>query len=97
MRKSFLLLLPLMLSACELSSQQASKAELPEPGSPGAVLLKEFCSNCHAPPRPAAHSADEWANVVFRMQERRRMEGYKLLADDEVSTLVEYLQRNAKG
>lgn len=96
MRKC-LLLLPLLLSACEMPTQQASKLVLPEPDSAGATLLQDFCSNCHAPPNPVVHAADEWPNVIFRMQERRRMEGYKLLTDDEMTVLVEYLQRNAKG
>jgi len=97
MRKLFVLCLLSVLSACDIPSQQVSKVVLPEPGSEGAKMMQKYCASCHAPPSTTVHTAEEWPNVIYRMQERRRMEAYELMSDEEVAVLVGYLQRNAKG
>lgn len=81
---------------CDISQPRASKIVLPEPESAGAKLMKKYCSDCHAPPATTVHLAEEWPNVIYRMQERRRMKAYQLLDDDEQATLVIYLQKHAK-
>ncbi len=96
MRKILLLLPLIVLSACEMPAQQKSAVKLPEPESAGVAMMKEFCASCHAPPSPTVHTAEEWPNVIYRMQERRRMEAYELMNDDERGTLLEYLKRQAK-
>jgi len=97
MRKLWFLVMALGLSACDMPAQQASKVALPEPESAGAKLMTEFCSTCHAPPRPSVHTAKEWPNVIYRMQEHRRMKSYNLLDETQVGVLVGYLQSHAKG
>ncbi len=96
MTRFVLLLLPLLLSACELP-QQSSHTVLPDPDSEGALVMKQYCSDCHAPPSPAAHTAKEWPNVIYRMQERRRMKAYTLMDEREEKLLLDYLKEYAKS
>jgi len=42
-------------------------AELPDPGSEGALSLEQYCSACHGIPSPSAHSATDWPVVLRRM------------------------------
>lgn len=44
-----------------------ASADLPDPGSEGAVALEKYCSACHGIPSPAAHSATDWPVVLRRM------------------------------
>lgn len=41
--------------------------DLPEPHSPGARAVAQFCSTCHYLPAPTIHSATDWPGVVRRM------------------------------
>ncbi len=41
--------------------------ELPDPGSPGAQAVEQYCTACHALPSPLIHSATDWPGVVRRM------------------------------
>ena len=59
--------------------------------------MVQYCSDCHAPPSISVHTAEEWPNVIYRMQERRRMKAYNLMNDEERDTLVGYLQKHAKS
>lgn len=85
-----------LASGCDGSMGEAGKAALPEPGSHGAMIMKGNCSSCHAAPSPAVHTAEEWPNVIYRMQEHRRMTGYVLIPPDELEQLLSYLKRHAK-
>ena len=42
---------------------------LPESQSEEAQLFQRYCGQCHAPPAPTAHTAEEWLQVVSRMKE----------------------------
>lgn len=84
-----------VLCACQPTAMDA--VAVIDPESPGAKVMVKYCSDCHAPPRPASHVADEWPGVVHRMQEARRMKGYSLLSEHETEALVTYLQKHAKG
>jgi len=84
-----------MLQACG-EAVQTKKVEVLEPGSEGAKVFVKYCSDCHAPPKPSVHVAQEWPNVVYRMQERRRMKAYSLMSSEEVAVLTSYLQKYAK-
>jgi len=88
----------LALAGCDTPQQPAVSANiLPEPASEGAQVMKKFCSDCHAPPSPATHTAEEWPNVVYRMQERRRMKAYQMMDEHEHALLLDYLIKFAKG
>ena len=86
-----------LLAGCDTSFGGGGKVELPEPESRGALVMKESCSSCHAAPSPGVHTAEEWPNVIYRMQEHRRMTGYTLIAPTELEPLLDYLQRHSKG
>lgn len=74
---------------------------LPDPQSSGAQLLAQYCTQCHELPGPGMHTAEEWPLVVDRMNQRMRMMGgmmhdIKAPTDNELLTLVAYLQRYAQ-
>jgi cytochrome c5 len=84
---------------------------LPDPGSTGARLLVEYCSQCHGVPAPGLHTAAEWPQVLGRMEMRMRstgggmmgggmmgrgMMGIALPTGAEWDTLLAYLQRYAQ-
>ncbi len=73
--------------------------DLPDPGSPGAVLLATHCAQCHDLPSPAMHSATDWPSVVRRMWLRmdRPPAQYGVAAPDQGgrSTMLTYLTTNA--
>ncbi len=74
---------------------------LPDPQSTGAQLLAQYCTQCHELPGPGMHTADEWPSVDDRMNRRMRMmsgmmHDIKAPADNELRTIVAYLQRHAQ-
>jgi len=88
------------ISACSNSDTAAStestpKQPLPEQNSAGAKLLIDYCSECHAPPRPSQHIKGEWKSTVLRMRDHRTYQGYHTLSDEQVVTLTEYLDKHA--
>ena len=83
------------ISACNDSQSVKSKHVLPEPESAGAKVFGLFCGDCHAPPRIKSHKADEWRNIVERMQTHRLKKAYKLLSDSERETLLSYLKKHS--
>jgi cytochrome c5 len=86
-----------LLAGCEMPKGGVSKVVLPEPESAGAKVMKEGCSSCHAAPSPAVHTAEEWPNTLYRMQEHRRMNGYALITPEQLGVLLEYLQRHSQN
>jgi cytochrome c5 len=72
---------------------------LPDPDSPGARLVVQYCGQCHNLPSPAMHSAQEWPDIVERMYSRMRgmsgMMGVELPAPADRTVLLEYLEANA--
>lgn len=91
----------LLLAAAKVALPPAGVAagDLPEPASRGALLVVQYCSQCHALPTPAAHSATDWPSVSRRMW--LRMEwlpaslGVKVPTAAERFTINEYLITNA--
>lgn len=55
-----------------LPPETFTEADLPEPESYGAGMLKAYCDRCHWLPAPAMHSAEEWPLLLRRMQLRAR-------------------------
>ncbi len=78
--------------------------QLPDPDSKGALLLQEFCTQCHNLPGPGLHMAAEWPAVVGRMDRRMQMmSGHGMMmgsieAPDkqELATILGYLQAHAQ-
>ncbi len=96
MSRLLIVLLISVLAGCELP-QGESKISLPAPESEGAQMMRKHCAACHAPPSPLVHTAKEWPNVIYRMQERRRMKAYELISGPEETILLGYLQKFAKS
>ena len=79
---------------------------LPDPQSAGARLLAQYCTQCHDLPGPGMHTAEQWASVLDRMNQRMRMmsgrgmmgmmQDIKAPSDTELQTLVRYLQQHAQ-
>ena len=93
-----LLLASLLLVGCGGNDEvsQVSENHYPQPSSPGEKLLRQFCSDCHAPPQPDTHKAVEWPNIVFRMQQHRISKALTPMSEDQSRQLVAYMQKNAK-
>jgi len=81
--------------------------DLPEPKSEGARLLNHYCTQCHNLPGPGMHTAQEWPDVVDRMNQRMQMMGghgmmgmmrssIEAPNESELKTIVEYLQAHAQ-
>ncbi len=92
------LLLSLLLLGCTGNDDVARVSEnhYPQPGSPGEKLLRQFCSDCHAPPQPDTHKAEEWPNIILRMQQHRISKALAPMNEDQRRRLVAYMQHNAK-
>ena len=75
---------------------RVSENHYPQPSSPGEKLLRQFCSDCHAPPQPDTHKAEEWPNIVLRMQQHRISKALAPMNDGQIRQLAAYLQKYAK-
>lgn len=74
-----------------------SGASYPDPESPGAVVFKNRCSECHVPPPPASRKARDWPQIVGRMQNHRIMNNFAPLTGDEMRQVLDYLQKHSAG
>ena len=89
-----------LLQAAEIALPPGMAAEsLPEPASPGARILAQYCTQCHALPSPAMHGPVDWPGVVRRMWVRIDMMagslGVQIPSTAERSQLLTYLQAHA--
>lgn len=62
----------------------------------GQAVTVEFCSDCHATPKPAVHTADEWPGVMARMLDNMRRGGKRSPGNTQIETILDYLQTNAR-
>lgn len=69
---------------------------LPLPESKGAVLFKTICSQCHALPDPASHTAQEWPTVVKRMRGNMQSMGKRSIDEKEEIEILNYLMQYAR-
>ena len=76
----------------------ASAKPLPDADSAGAKLVSSYCAQCHAAPQPTLHSAKEWTSVTERMHIRmdNGWQGVKVPTDQEMKTIVAYMQKHAR-
>lgn len=76
---------------------------LPDPQSPGAALLHQYCTQCHNLPGPDRHTAAEWRDVTSKMfmlmDVSHRFGGLmgrvEIMPDQEQAILLTYLQEQA--
>jgi cytochrome c5 len=73
--------------------------DLPNPSSPEARLVVQYCNQCHDLPSPAMHSATDWPRVVRRMWLRMdRLPGslgVKAPDEGDRAGILGYLNANA--
>jgi cytochrome c5 len=76
--------------------------QLPDPKSGGADLTVRYCAQCHNLPSPATHSAEEWREVMSRMDRymsrHTRPHGMMRInrpTAEEGEALLRYLQQHA--
>ena len=87
-------ILCLAASGCS-DPQSPTLQSYPEAGSAAAILFISRCGECHAAPQPTSHDAKIWPGVVQRMQMRRRAMSKTPLNQQELATILDYLQRHA--
>jgi cytochrome c2 len=77
-----------------------SPSMLPKPESAGAKALSENCTQCHGLPAPGMHTAEEWPSIVGRMNMRMQMMDGMMGIDapdqQELNTVIDYLQTHAQ-
>lgn len=90
----------MLVLAVGCSSKQSDTASLsayPDPQSAGAKMFKARCAECHVPPQPSSRKANEWPNIVDRMQHNLVMRSSAPLTDEEKREILGYLQKYAAG
>jgi cytochrome c5 len=77
-------------------------SQLPDPKSEGAELTVRYCAQCHNLPSPATHNAEEWREVMSRMNGymsgHMRPHGMMKIrrpTAEEQEALLQYLQQHA--
>ena len=82
----------LLLSACDSTTKPLS---YPQADSASAQIFLQKCGGCHVAPEPGSRSARAWSTVVQRMQMRMRAKGMPPLNNEEMTEVLDYLQRHA--
>lgn len=78
------------------SMKTISPGALPAPGSRGAVLFRDMCSQCHSLPDPQLHTASEWPKVLERMRGNMETMKKKVISEQDRTTIEEYLMSHAR-
>ncbi|OIQ03491.1 MAG: hypothetical protein AUK36_04380 [Zetaproteobacteria bacterium CG2_30_59_37] len=86
----------LELAACDASSNR-THTDYPDEQSEAFNVYARNCSECHAPPLPSAHPAEEWPNVIARMQQHLVHRSMAPIAVADILVLREYLETHAAG
>jgi hypothetical protein len=91
---SFSAALLLVVSACTGEAPPAT-IDYPETGSAAMQLYLARCGDCHVAPQPASHTAQVWPGVLQRMQMRMKAKARTPLDKNELSLILDYVQRHA--
>ncbi len=68
----------------------------PDAGSSAARLYYEKCADCHVAPQPTVHTANRWPGIVQRMQMRMQANAREPLDKNELTVILDYLERHAR-
>ena len=82
------------MSACTGEAPPATM-DYPEEGSAAMQLYIARCGDCHVAPQPVSHTAKVWPSVLQRMQMRMQAKARTPLKKEELSLILDYVQRNA--
>jgi cytochrome c5 len=75
---------------------QIQISDYPEYDTESAKLYISKCSGCHAAPLPGVHDIRQWAGIVQRMQMRMANKAITPLNKQELTAVVEYLEKHAR-
>lgn len=75
--------------------QPAAPDALGPQDTPGLALFRRTCTQCHALPDAALHTADEWPFVIERMRGNMDRMGKPGISDEERDEIVGYLRARA--
>ena len=81
--------------AAALASACGAPPALPDPDSPGAIVLRERCNGCHRVYAPATMTAEMWKVQVERMRDQFARRGVPWLTPTEEQALMTYLTAHA--
>jgi hypothetical protein len=73
----------------------ACAPSLPDPESPGAVVLRTRCGGCHAVDAPGTMTFAMWEVQLDRMRRLYAQRGIAWLQPDEERALLAYLRAHA--
>ena len=59
---------------------------------PDTEFFLRECATCHEAPDPAAHTAEEWEEVVGRMRANMAVMSVDPLTDEEVRRVLSFLE-----
>jgi mono/diheme cytochrome c family protein len=69
---------------------------LPAGQTPGAVVFKAACSQCHALPDPKSYAAGRWPAIVEKMKANMRLMRKKAITADQEKEILRFLEQHAK-
>jgi cytochrome c5 len=65
--------------------------------TPAGQAFQSTCSQCHAAPDPAQHTANEWARVVLRMKNNINAAGLEMPDEKTVELINNFLKAHSKN
>lgn len=80
----------------ENALKPAPESLAPAEKGPGGQHFAQLCSQCHALPDPALHTAKEWPDVVSRMHVNMQRMGVTPPEDDEQAQILAFLTKHAR-
>ncbi len=81
----------------ENALRTAPESLSPRSKGPGGVQFAQVCSQCHALPDPALHTAAEWPDVVSRMHTNMQRMAVPPPNDDARAQILAFLMEHARS
>jgi hypothetical protein len=69
---------------------------LPEKNSKQGIVYGQYCGQCHAPPSPRLHTAEEWPSVIVRMMQHIAKQGKAKPETEQLTMILDYVKHYAK-
>ncbi len=89
--------LQILVAYLQKHAQQAiDKMQYTDLNSPTGKIFMATCSQCHSPPDPKQHTADEWPDVIERMTQNMNAMGKTVPNRKTLEAIVVYIQKHAK-